>query len=241
MGMGAWLEPLIARTEAPFLAAFLIGLLASIGPCPLATNAAALGYTARHLANRRAVLASALLYTLGRAAAYGLVGLLVLAAGVQVGKLARGLQDMAEVALGPLLILTALVLLDVLRLAPFALPSASASFQERAARLPGLGGFALGFLFALAFCPYSAALFFGVLMPLALGASSGQALPLAFGVGTAMPVLLLGVPLTLGLRQAASGLNLLGRAEPIARKFAGWVFLATGAYLIWLFLEATLI
>ena len=104
-----------------------------------------------------------------------------------------------------------------------------------------MGGFALGFLFALAFCPYSAALFFGVLMPPALSLSSGQALPLAFGVGTAMPVLLLSVPLTLGLRQAVSDLNLLGRAEPIARKLAGRVFLAAGAYLTWLFLGATLI
>ena len=78
MDFGSWIQGIIATTNLPFLAAFLVGLLASIGPCPLATNVTALSYTAQQFTDRRAVVATGVLYTLGRAIAYGLVGLVVL-------------------------------------------------------------------------------------------------------------------------------------------------------------------
>ena len=69
MDFGSWIQDIIATTNLPFLAAFLVGLLASIGPCPLATNVTALSYTAQQFTDRRAVVASSVLYTLGRAMA----------------------------------------------------------------------------------------------------------------------------------------------------------------------------
>ena len=105
MDIGSWIQDIIATTNLPFLAAFLVGLLASIGPCPLATNVTALSYTAQQFTDRRAVAASGVLYTLGRAIAYGLVGLVVLMTGARVGRLAGSLQNVADVGLGPLLIL----------------------------------------------------------------------------------------------------------------------------------------
>ncbi len=203
--MGSWIEGLIATAEAPFIAAFLIGLLASVGPCPLATNVTALGYMARQFSDRRAVVASSLAYIAGRATAYGLVGVVILAAGARVAAVARPLQDIGEVVLGPILILVGLVLLDVIRPDIEIGGEALARLRGRARQMPGGGAFLLGFLFALAFCPYSAALYFGVLIPLALRAGAGLALPLVFGVGTGVPVLMLGLPLALGLGWAATG------------------------------------
>ena len=230
MDLGPWIQDIIATTNLPFLAAFLVGLLASIGPCPLATNVTAVSYMAQQFADRRAVVATGVLYTLGRAVAYGLVGLVVLVAGAQVGQLAGGLQNAADIGLGPLLILVGLVLLDVIRPNLTAGSGLLMQLQERVAQWRGIGAFFLGFLFALAFCPYSAALYFGILIPMAFGSAAGFTLPLLFGVGTGMPVLVLGVPLALGLERAAAGLNLLGRAELVVRKVAAWTFIGAGLF-----------
>ena len=156
--------------------------------------------------------------------------LVVLVAGARVGRLAGGLQNVADVGLGPLLILVGLVLLDVIRPNLAAGSGLLMRLQERVAQWRGIGAFLLGFLFALAFCPYSAALYFGILIPMAFGSATGLTLPLLFGIGTGMPVLVLGVPLALGLERAATGLNLLGRAELVVRKVAAWTFIAAGLF-----------
>jgi len=238
MGLGPWIQDIITTTNLPFLAAFLLGLLASIGPCPLATNVVAVSYMAGQFTDRRAMVATGVLYTLGRAIAYGLVGLLVLVAGAQVSQLAGRLQSVADVALGPLLILVGLVLLDVIRPNLSVGSGLLVQLQERVARWRGVGAFFLGFLFALAFCPYSAALYFGILIPMAFSSATGLTLPLLFGIGTAVPVLVLGVPLALGLERAAAGLNLLGRAERVVRRLAAWMFIGVGLFSLWRFVQA---
>jgi len=238
--VGTWIQEIITTTHLPFLAAFLVGLLASIGPCPLATNVAALSYMARQFSVPWAVVATGMLYTLGRVTAYGLVGLVVLVAGAQVSRLAGGLQSVAEVGLGPLLILVGLVLLGVIRPNLTIASGLLARLQERAARWRGIGAFILGFLFALAFCPYSAALYFGILIPMAFSSTAGLALPLLFGLGTGIPVLVLGVPLALGLKQVAAGLNLLERAEVVIRKVVALTFIGVGLYSLGRFIYAAI-
>jgi cytochrome c biogenesis protein CcdA len=216
----------------------LIGALASIGPCPLATNVAALSYTARQFSDRKAVMATGVLYASGRATAYALVGALIVMVGAQISRLATGLQDAADLLLGPLLIVVGLVLLG--RSQP-SLPGGSGTatrLGERVSSLHG-GAFLLGFVFALAFCPYSAALFFGLVIPMALGSSVGWTLPVAFGVGTSLPVLVLGVPLALGIERAASGFDTVSRSEPIVRRAAALVFIAAGLFSLARYLQAS--
>jgi cytochrome c-type biogenesis protein len=240
MDLGFWILGIISSAQLPLLAAFLVGLLASIGPCPLTTNVTAVSYMARQFTDRRAVVATGLLYTLGRAAAYGLVGLAILAAGAQVSRLAGGLQDVADVGLGPLLILVGLVLLDIVRPDLAASLGLFAPLRERVAQWRGVGAFFLGFLFALAFCPYSAAIYFGILIPMAFKSAAGIFLPLLFGIGTGLPVLALGVPLALGMERAAGGLHRLGQAEQVVRKLAAWVFIGAGLFSLWRFIQSAI-
>ena len=245
MSLGAWIEAAIAEAHLPILAAFLIGVLASVGPCPLATNLTALSYTARQFGDRRAVLATGVLYTAGRAIAYGVLGFLLAVAGVEVGRLARGLQDVGSAVLGPLLILAGLVLLDVIHLNLGAGGGFLAGLQERVLSGTGLAGkalgaFLLGLVLALAFCPYSAALFFGALMPLALGSAGGVGLPLVFGLGAGMPVLALGVPLALGLKGIASAVKRLEQVEAVVRDITGAFFLGAGVYSLFTFVQGLL-
>ncbi len=239
MDLGPWVQTILANANTPLAAAFLIGLLASLGPCPLATNVTALGYISKEISSPRRVLLICGLYTLGRTLGYGGLGIVVLAAGLQISRVSNSLQTLAEIALGPLLILVGLVLLDVIR------PTVSIGgawmerLSARVADWSGVGAFLLGALFALAFCPYSAALYFGVLMPLAFKSAGGMTFPLLFGLGTSVPVIVIGLPLALGMMRFAVGFNILARVEHVMRKVAALTFIGAGMFMLWNWVEAT--
>ncbi len=239
MDLGPWVQSIWASGHAPLASAFLIGLLASLGPCPLTTNIAALGFITKEMARPRRVLLTGGLYTLGRTLAYGGLGLALITAGIQVSRVSNTLQTLAEVALGPLLIIVGLVLLDLVH------PTIrmGGPWMERLARRladgHSLGAFLLGVLFALAFCPYSAALYFGVLIPLAFKSAGGSILPFLFGVGTSVPVVVVGVPLALGMMRVVAGLDLLARVERGMRKVAALTFLGAGGFMLWNWIAAT--
>ncbi len=233
MDLGPWVQMIVANGNMPFVAAFLIGLLASLGPCPLATNVSALGYISREIASPRRVLFTSALYTLGRTLSYGALGLALFAAGLQISRVSNSLQTFAEIALGPLLILVGLVLLDVIHPAVSVGGALMEQLSKRFADWNSASAFLLGALFALAFCPYSAALYFGVLMPLAFKSVGGWTLPLLFGIGTSVPVIVIGVPLALGLMRFAAGFNHLARVDRVMRTVAALAFIGTGGFMLW--------
>jgi len=101
-----------------------------------------------------------------------------------------------------------------------------------------VGGFLLGVLFALAFCPYSAVLYFGVLMPLALKSTGGVALPAVFAIGTGLPVLILGTLLSFGVAGVSSWLNAITRVERIIRIIVSIVFIGVGTYYVVLWIQS---
>jgi cytochrome c biogenesis protein CcdA len=233
MDLGPWVQTIMASGNVPIVAAFLIGLLASLGPCPLATNISALGYISKDVANPRRVLLTSALYALGRTLSYGVLGLALFVAGLQISRVSNGLQTFAEIALGPLLILVGLVLFDVIRLTVSVGGAWMEQLSKRIADWNSAGAFLLGALFALAFCPYSAALYFGVLMPLAFKSAGGWTFPFSFGIGTSVPVIVIGVPLALGVMKFAAGFNLLARVERGMRKVAALTFIGAGAFTLW--------
>lgn len=212
------------------LSAFWLGVLTSISPCPLATNLAAISFVGRRLEKPRLVLLGGLLYTLGRAVTYGLLGALLVSSLLSAPHLAQFLQRHLNQALGPLLIVIGMFLLELL-----SLPTRGSSWlvrlQERAGQQGLVGAFLLGVLFALSFCPISAALFFGSLIPLAVANESGFLLPSAYGVGTAVPVLGMSLVVALGARSIGGLFTRLTAFEKWARRFTGVVFVLAGVYL----------
>lgn len=168
--------------------AFWLGILTSISPCPLASNIAALSVCLRSGPKMKKAGVYGAAYSVGRAVAYSLLAALIVMAGMSIPVLSDLLQRYMNKAIGPLLILTGAVLLDLL---PFNLGSWQPS-QNTAARLlrgGAAGSASMGFLLALAFCPVSAALFFGALIPLTLKSGSMTLLPFIYGIATGLPVL----------------------------------------------------
>ncbi len=206
------------------------GIITSVSPCPLATNIAALTYISKHSGSHKmAVLAQGLLYALGRALAYIVIGFLIVKSLLSAPAFSFFMQKYGNQALSPILVLAGMYMLDMFGrgFEGFTIFDLS-RFKARAG---GFSSFFMGFIFALAFCPISAALYFGVIIPLAAGSSAPFSLPLLYGLGTALPVIGLAVALDFGLKKVSAITGLAGRFEHWARPATGWVFVAAGVYL----------
>ena len=218
----------------PSLTALWLGILTSFSPCPLATNLAAVGWLAGAGATPGRTLGAGVLYGLGRALSYALLGGLLTASLLSAVGTARFLQHDLNRVLGPLLILAGMVLLDLL---PLRMPAFDLESKGRRIVLhgKGLGAFLLGALFALSFCPVSAALFFGSLLPLATAEASPWVLPAIYGVGTAIPVLALAALLAFGARWVGQAFRKAEVVERFVRRATGVLFIGAGLYLSWVY------
>lgn len=205
-----------------------LGFLCSISPCPLATNIAAISFVSRKVGKVGAVLGAGVLYTLGRTVAYAVVGILLIGGLSAAPEMSHLLQKYMNLLMGPLLILVAMVLLDMLKLripSTFGMGNAMQKMVEKAGVF---GAFLLGSLFALSFCPSSAALFFGSLLPLAIKMESGFVLPGIFGIATGLPVLLFAFLLAFSANKVGQAYNRLAKLECWAQRITGGIFLLLG-------------
>lgn len=218
------MEILIALGSALWL-----GILTSISPCPLAVNIAAVSFLSKRIAHPFMVFISGLAYTLGRMAAYAALGWIIISSLLSVPAAAQFLQKYMSKALGPLLILTGLFLLEILtiKLPGFAL---SQKHHNKLVESGASGAFLLGLIFALAFCPVSAALFFGSLIPLALNSKFGPLLPFVYGVGTGLPVFIFAVAIALGVASLSRWFRRITQLELYTRKITGAIFILVGIY-----------
>ena len=212
------------------LSALWLGILTSISPCPLATNIAAVSFLSRKINHPRKVLWSGLAYSLGRVIISSLAG---------VPAVANFLQKYMNRILGPVLIGVGLFLLDVLKLnfSGFAL---SVKKQNSLAESGALGSFLLGVIFALSFCPISAALFFGSLIPLALNNNFSLVFPFVFGLGTGLSVVVFAIGVALGIKSMTRWFNKVARLEVYMRKVTGAIFIIVGIYYVWAYVVPSL-
>jgi len=212
-----------------------LGVLTSISPCPMATNLAALSFLSKEVASPSRVAVRGLLYAGGRALAYLLISLLIAGSLISMFETAHFLQAEMNQILGPVLIVTGLFVLGVLRL-PGLEFGLTQKMGHRVASVRGLGPLFLGALFAMAFCPVSAGLFFGSLIPLCVGSASTVLVPAIYGGGSAIPVLGLSIVLVTGMRSVGTAFGKLRIIEKWARGVSGVVFLSVGIYLSYLYL-----
>jgi cytochrome c-type biogenesis protein len=209
--------------------ALWLGILTSISPCPLSTNIAAVSYVGRRVSSRRLVLLSGALYTAGRSLVYLVLGAASVWSLMSMVSVSSFLQGTLPRLLGPILIALGLLLLGVFE---FTLPSMGVNdkLQQRVDHAGVWGAGLLGVIFALAFCPVSAGLFFGGLVPLAVERSSPLMLPLVYGVGTALPVAFFAVILAVGTGWLGAALDRVQVFEVWARRVTAVVFVGIGIY-----------
>ncbi len=216
---------------AGLIASLWLGILTSISPCPLATNIAAISYIGKDVEHRKRVLLSGLLYTLGRALVYTVLGSLLVAGSTALPRVSMFLQNKMPIFVGPVLLITGVLLLGIVKL-PFIGKGMSMEKQKKLSEMGFLGAFLLGALFALAFCPVSAALFFGNTLGLAMQHSSKILIPLTYGIGTAIPVIAFSFVIAFSVAALGNIFNKVAIFEKWARRISGIVFIGAGIYFI---------
>lgn len=230
-----FLQSLIDNYNIPFLSALALGLMTAISPCPLATNITATAFISKNISDKRKVFLSGIVYSLGRAFSYTTIGL-ILYFGASKFHVARFLNQNGEKYLGPLLIIIGLITLNIIKLNFFG----KSNFQEKLSdnfKDKGLlGSFLIGIVFALAFCPYSGALYFGMLIPLTISSADGLYLPIVFAFGTGLPVIIFTYLMAFAAGKVGVAFNRITKIEKVMRKIAGVVFIITGLYYLSIFI-----
>ena len=223
---------LLENSSYGVLTALVLGLMTAISPCPLATNISAIGFISRDLSNRNRVFMSGLIYTLGRAVSYTALGV-ILFFGASKFDIIRIFQGWGEKILGPVLILIGLFMLDFIRLS---IPGFRLAERMENKNNSGFwNALLLGMVFALAFCPYSGVLYFGMLIPITISSPSGLFLPLVFALATGLPVIIFAWLLAYAVANVGKAYNRLKMFELWFRRAVAVLFIGVGVYYIVIF------
>ena len=225
-----FLTNLLENATMPWATAFLLGLMTAISPCPLATNITAVGFISKDIENRNRVFVNGLLYTLGRAISYTLIPLVIFL-GADQFRFSGFFQMYGEKFLGPLLIIIGLFMLDILKLS-FPGFGRLTSKMEKKTKWGYFDAVLLGVVFALAFCPYSGVLFFGMLIPITIATPSGLYLPLVFAIATGIPVIVFAWILAYAVSGIGNVYNKIRSFEIWFRRGVAVLFILVGIYYI---------
>lgn len=211
--------------------ALCLGILTSISPCPLATNIAAVSFIGKQVTHPIQVLLSGILYSLGRVLSYVVVGYIITIGILSVPTIAQFLQKYMNIILGPLLILVGVLLLDIIKL-NLSCGIANGKLHDIAKKGGLLDSVLLGFIFGLTFCPVSAGLFFGSLIPLAVKNNSAIIYPSLYGIGTALPVIGFAILISMSVTSIGKVFDKITIFEKWARKVTAIIFILVGFYFI---------
>lgn len=234
-----FLKSILENYNIPILSAFILGLMTAISPCPLATNITATAFISKNISSKRKVFLSGLIYSLGRSFSYTVIGI-VLYFGASKFQVSRFFNQNGEKYLGPLLIIIGLIMLNVIKLNFLGKLNFQEKLSEKFKNKGLLGSFLIGVIFALAFCPYSGALFFGMLIPITISSSNGLYLPIVFAFGTGLPVILFTYLLAFTAQKVGVFYNKITKIEKVMRYIAGIVFIITGLYYVSIFFKILL-
>jgi cytochrome c biogenesis protein CcdA len=224
-----FINTIIANYNIPVLSAFLLGILTSISPCPLATNITAIAYISKDIKTPKHTILSGLFYTLGRGISYTLLATLIYF-GFSTFQISRIFQGWGDKVLGIVLILIGLVMFGVIKIN---IKNNSQIIEKAKLWLADKGYFGsllLGILFALAFCPYSGVLFFGVVIPLIVSSAGGLLLPAFFALGTGLPVIIFAFLIAFSVNAVSKTFQSVQKIEKYFRYGVASVFILTGVY-----------
>lgn len=214
----------------PILAAFLLGLVTAISPCTLAANISGVAFISRNMTRPRYTLMVGILLSTGRIITFVGLGGIMISTGRTIGNVALFSQNLGTIALGVLLFIIGIFLLDIIHLDIEMGGGIISGLIEKAHTLGLIGAVFLGMLYGCAFCPYSAALFFGILIPMALNASGGYVLPFFFGIGVNIPIIVFTLLLVIGAQRARQFMGKISRSWKSVSRIMGISLISISFY-----------
>jgi threonine/homoserine/homoserine lactone efflux protein len=143
-------------------------------------------------------------------------------------------QGWGEKLLGPLLIIIGLLMLDFIKIrfpGFLGLKERMGEHSKRSYR----GTLFLGMVFAMAFCPYSAVLYFVMLIPMTISSASGLYLPIIFAIATGLPVIIFAWLLAYAVGNVGKLYDRIKTFELWFRRVVSVLFILVGIYYIVIF------
>lgn len=223
-----FLQNLLENSQFPILTAFILGLMTAISPCPLATNITAIGFISKDIESKRKVFLNGVIYTLGRGVTYTVIGLIFYFSIGQL-ELSGFIQNWGEKILGPLMVIIGLFMLGLIKLKIPGMGSLTEKMENKS-KTGFWGVLLLGIVFALAFCPYSGVLYFGMLIPMTVSSPSGLFLPLVFAIGTGIPVIIFAWLIAFSVGKIGNLYNKMKTFEVWFRRVVAVLFIGIGLY-----------
>lgn len=224
-----FINSLIDSYNIPILTAFLLGVLTSMSPCPLATNITAIAYISKEIKTAKHTLLNGIFYTLGRGASYTILATLIYF-GLSSFQISNIFQGWGDKVLGPILIIIGLVMFEIINIKISGHNEKIEKLKEWLSTKGYIGSLLLGILFALAFCPYSGVLFFGALIPLVIKSSESLLLPPVFALGTGLPVIIFSFLIAFSMQKVSKAFQIVQKVEKVMRYSVATIFLLAGAY-----------
>lgn len=229
-----YLQELLSRTEVPFFYALILGLLTAVSPCQFARNITAIGYISRDIQNPGKVFMNGLFYTLGNAAGYMILGV-ILFIGASKFNVSRALISFADIVMGIILVCGGILMFDIVKINFPEGGRLIKMFQERRFSGSKADSAILGFLLSLSFCPYNAALFFGMLIPMTIANPGGLYLPLVYSITTGLPVAIVAYLLAFSVSGIGVFYNKITAFQIWFNRIVAVIFILTGLYFIYQF------
>lgn len=219
------------RYDLPLLAAFALGLMTAISPCPLATNITATAYLSKNIDNKLKVLFNGIFYTLGRMFSYTSLGV-IFYFGASQFKVSRLLQSLGGIWLGVGLLIIGILMLDIIKFNIPLFDKFKPKVNEDKKKNNYINSFLLGVVFALAFCPFSGVLYFGALIPMTIASPSGLLLPPIFSIATGLPVIIIAWLIAYSIGNIGKFYSKMKSFERWFKRIIAGIFIIVGTYYI---------
>jgi len=231
-----FLQNILNNTDTPIWYAFILGLMTAISPCPLATNITAMGFISKDISSKQRVFINGILYTIGRAISYITLGI-ILYFGSNTINIASIFREYGEKLLGPILVIIGILMLDIINIkfpsfSNLNIISEKLFNPEKKSSI--LTPLIMGIIFALAFCPYSGTMYFGILIPMTITNPSGLILLLVFAIATGLPVIVFAYLIAFAISNVAKTYNKIKIFELWFRRIISFLFIIVGFYYIYL-------
>ena len=223
-----WMKQIVANSDIPLLTSFVLGLIMATSPCPLATNITATAYLSKDIGDNHRVFKNGLLYTLGHIFSYTALGLIFFLGASQF-EIARFLHNLSGIWLGMALVAAGILMLDVIKIN---FPSLSFASKMNGRKITYRNAFLMGVVFALAFCPYSGVIYFGMLIPITIASPSGLLLPPVFAIAAALPVIIASWLIAYSISNVGKFYNSMKSFEKWFKHIVAAVFIIVGIYFI---------
>lgn len=234
------IETAMQSMDFPLLTAFILGLLVALNPCQLSINISAITYILKTEHQQQAqsiwskyTMLTSLPYAMGKTVTYtglGWILMCLIGGGSNISGFSNILSK-TEVVLPYLLIAIGLYLLTRAFHHHVHHGDSCHHSGQIIRRNGSLGSLILGMTLALAFCPESAIFYFGIMLPLSVKTDVGVAMPLIFGIGASVPVVLISWIMHVAMDKAKKLSDSFERFQQILNIITGLLFLLL-AYII---------